>query len=269
MMVDHFIFYTPQSRFSVYAHRVYVDEHFFDHPTIQDTNNPSFYFITQYDLGMSIPEIFPMTCFIAMTVDELLIWFEKGGVFGFLYDERVKENVQAYTHIMGTVYENQQKNLRIYQHFVFPFSCKIYLFEDCESLADFIQKLCLIYVNKDVKTGVHELLTNAMEHGHYPISLSLQIKNDLTNILAQRKKKFNENFGKYVSVTGEIKPYLGRAAIQIMIQDMGDGFDWKNRQPSSKTAYDGRGLMIAKAISFDALTYNEKGNCVTGYIYLN
>lgn len=269
MMIDHFIFYASQSRFSIYTYKIYVDEDFFHRPTVQDTNNPSLFFITQLDLGMFIPENFSMTCFIAMTIDELLTWFEKGGVFGFLYDGSVKENVRAYSRIMVTIYENQAKNLTIYRRFVFPFSCKIYLFEDCEFLADFIQKLCLRHVNKDVKTGVHELLTNAMEHGNHPISLSLEIKNDLANILAQRKKKINENFDKYVSVTGEIKTYQGRDAIEIEIQDMGDGFDWKNRQPSSKTSYDGRGLMIAKAISFDALTYNEKGNCVTGYIYLN
>ena len=108
-----------------------------------------------------------------------------------------------------------------------------------------------------------------MEHGHWPLSVECRQKYMGHDSLVNMKKSFNEKLGKFVFVSGKIVEYLNRNAIQITIEDMGKGFERKNSAYLLKTSYSGRGINIAKEISFDALSYNEKGNCVTGYVYLD
>lgn len=266
-MIEHYIFYKKQSRFSVYANSRYVEQNIFQYPLMNESKNSSFFFIDQYKLETWVSDKFFVTCFIADTTDDLLRWFENGGIFGFIKDEKIKEKSLYYLNVMIDIYENHKKNLSIQNQLCFPFLLKMYLFEDCISIANFIQKACHKYSKKDVLTGVHELLTNAMIHGNW--ALPQGFENKKQNLLAHRKKRFNDSFSKFVLVSGEIKGHLMRQAIHIKIEDMGEGFDWKNATIPLKTSYSGRGLIIAKEISFDELTYNDAGNCVTGYIYLD
>jgi anti-sigma regulatory factor (Ser/Thr protein kinase) len=267
-MVDHYIFSTHRSSFSVYANAHYVEENIFQYPLASDVGNSTFFFIDHYDLTNFTVNKFMTTCFIASTRDDLLTWFKNGGVFGFIKTDTVKEKTLYYLNVMIEVFENHEKNLSIQKQESFPFSFRVYLFEECLPISDFIQKLCNQYTHKDVKTGTHELLTNAMVHGNWPLSRECQQKHRGDDLLGNMKKSFNEKLGKFVVVSGKIIECLNRNAIQITIEDMGEGFEW-NPSSSLKTSYSGRGITLAKQMSFDALTYNEKGNCATGYVYLD
>ncbi len=57
--------------------------------------------------------------------------------------------------------------------------------------------------------------------------------------------------------------------ISIQVEDPGPGFNWKNYLEFNidrATDSHGRGIALAKALSFDSLVYSEQGNCVTAII---
>jgi CheY-like chemotaxis protein/anti-sigma regulatory factor (Ser/Thr protein kinase) len=115
-----------------------------------------------------------------------------------------------------------------------------------------------------VALGLSELLVNAVEHGNLAISYS-----DKTRLLQMGRwqeevearlsdAKFNQRIVNvsFASVSDEV---------QIRIVDEGAGFDW---QPflefSPERAFDphGRGISMARMLSFDSVEYQGRGNDV-------
>ena len=57
--------------------------------------------------------------------------------------------------------------------------------------------------------------------------------------------------------------------LYIVIEDQGDGFEWKkfmSINPSRAGENHGRGIAQARAVSFDKLTYNDKGNKAVAFV---
>lgn len=57
--------------------------------------------------------------------------------------------------------------------------------------------------------------------------------------------------------------------IYIVVSDKGEGFDWKNFikiDPARAGVVHGRGIAMANSVSFDKLTYNEKGNKAVAFV---
>lgn len=57
--------------------------------------------------------------------------------------------------------------------------------------------------------------------------------------------------------------------LRFTIQDQGQGFDWRNfLDMSPKRAFDnhGRGIAMARLLSFDQIDYNEVGNAVLAVV---
>jgi DNA-binding response OmpR family regulator len=117
---------------------------------------------------------------------------------------------------------------------------------------------------KRVVLGLQELLTNAVEHGNLGISYADKTRLVLENRWADEVERRLAQPGwgrRTVTVT------LSREAgdITLTIQDEGDGFDWrKYLEFDPERAFDphGRGIAMARMMSFDALDYQGNGNTV-------
>jgi anti-sigma regulatory factor (Ser/Thr protein kinase) len=113
-----------------------------------------------------------------------------------------------------------------------------------------------------VAMGLSELLVNAIEHGNLAISYA-----DKSRLLQMGRwqEEVEERLlnSQYNSRKVVVKFAADDDAIQIHILDEGDGFDW---QPfldfSPERAFDphGRGISMARMMSFDSLEYQGKGN---------
>ncbi len=119
-----------------------------------------------------------------------------------------------------------------------------------------------------VVLGLGELLINAVEHGNLGITYEekthFQDINQLDEEMA-RRLSLPENMDKYV----EVRFSRLSDEIQVKIQDQGLGFNWRNFlhiDPSRVSDTHGRGIAMAKALSFDRLEYNEKGNEVIAVV---
>ncbi|HCM82958.1 MAG TPA: response regulator [Alphaproteobacteria bacterium] len=119
-----------------------------------------------------------------------------------------------------------------------------------------------------VLPGMAELLINAVEHGNleigYQFKTELLEHNNWNNeiLLRQESPKYQDKVVEAVVTQKEDGIYL-------IITDEGQGFDWQRYMtidPSRAGDTHGRGIAQAKAISFDKLTYNEKGNQVIAFV---
>jgi len=118
--------------------------------------------------------------------------------------------------------------------------------------------------------GLTELLVNAVEHGNLGITYE-----DKTVLNAAgtwdaevlRRLRLPENLDKRVTLvierTGE--------ELRFTIRDEGPGFDWRKYlevQPSRAFDNHGRGIAIARAMSFDRVEYRGTGNEVVALVKL-
>ena len=119
-----------------------------------------------------------------------------------------------------------------------------------------------------VARGLLELLYNAIEHG------SLEIGHALKGVLLDQGE-WREEVERRLA----IKPFSTRAVEAVftrrnggryaVITDEGPGFDWKaflTIDPARAGDRHGRGIAQARAISFDMLSYNDKGNRVAAFV---
>lgn len=112
--------------------------------------------------------------------------------------------------------------------------------------------------------GLAELLVNAVEHGNLEISYeekSQLSENDQLDAEIDRRLALRKYAEKSVEVT-----FLRREdRIEISVQDQGKGFNWENYLTLDESrAFDshGRGIAMAKMMSFDSLEYRGNGNHV-------
>ncbi|WP_434632146.1 response regulator [Chromobacterium sp. CV08] len=115
-----------------------------------------------------------------------------------------------------------------------------------------------------VATGLFELLVNAIEHGNLDISYEQKSQliagGDWEKEL-ERRLQASEYSERMVTV--EFK--LDGDQLQFVVEDMGAGFDWEyyqNAEPASLMNTHGRGILIARKLSFDSLHYENGGTRV-------
>lgn len=138
--------------------------------------------------------------------------------------------------------------------------------EDAWFLANLLSNACPDPAR--VATGLAELLVNAVEHGN--LGIGYHGKSGLTESntwMAEVKRRLElpENRNKEAEVSFERL----QGEIRIVIQDCGEGFDWRRYlELDSARAFDdhGRGIAMARLVSFDRLDYNLRGNIVTAVI---
>ncbi len=116
-----------------------------------------------------------------------------------------------------------------------------------------------------LKTGLQEIIINAVEHGNLEISskekLTQYNSGNYYDYLKKRSEQ-SEFKNRYVS----IKTFSSVEYIKIIVEDMGKGFNHSvisdPYKPSDFFKESGKGLMLVKK-AFDDVQYNEKGNLVT------
>ena len=134
--------------------------------------------------------------------------------------------------------------------------------EDVQNLALLIGAL---FARPDLATaGLYELMLNGIEHGN--LGIGYEAKNLLVaekkwEAAVQRRLDLPENAGKTVSV--EFR--RTKQANEIVIADMGQGFDWQaflQIEPSRATRGNGRGIAKAVQLCFDKVEYIGSGSVV-------
>lgn len=125
--------------------------------------------------------------------------------------------------------------------------------------------------SRRVLPGLGELLINAVEHGN--LAIGYEGKHKLVEDRAwraevERLQKLPEHAEKYATATISRK----EDGVYVVVEDQGNGFEWKKFMtidPSRAGDSHGRGIAQAKAVSFDKLTYNEKGNKAVAFVRNN
>ncbi|WP_028304624.1 response regulator [Oceanospirillum maris] len=123
---------------------------------------------------------------------------------------------------------------------------------------------------KRVSSGLLELLINAVEHGNLAIDYEQK-----THLLMSRTwhKEIEQRLrdphysDRHVSVHLQKQPNR----ILLTITDEGEGFDWQpylDIQPERVFHLHGRGIAMARRISFDSLEYQGCGNSVQVAVHL-
>lgn len=138
--------------------------------------------------------------------------------------------------------------------------------QEAVMLADFFAHTCPN--PEDAVLGLRELLINAVEHGNLGISYdekSHLMHNGSWRGEVERRLTLPEHAEKWVEV------HFSRSAetIEFTIQDQGKGFDWRRYldfDPARIFDLNGRGIAMARAKSFDGLTYGGNGNTVTAVV---
>jgi DNA-binding response OmpR family regulator len=116
-----------------------------------------------------------------------------------------------------------------------------------------------------VALGLQELFLNAVEHGN--LNLGYDIKGQLQKDPQLWLDEISRRLADPCFQNRKVRVRLTHRndAIQVEVEDEGDGFDWKNYlEVSLERALHthGRGIALAKALSFDTLEYRGTGNRV-------
>jgi DNA-binding response OmpR family regulator len=140
--------------------------------------------------------------------------------------------------------------------------------DEARDVGTLLAGLCPDPVNTVV--GLTELIVNAVEHGN--LGITYEEKSEL-NALGRwydeldRRLAMPEHASKSVDVAFE----RDEKEIRITIRDTGHGFDFQRYlDPDPGRVFDthGRGIVIARRLSFDDLEYRGSGNEVVGRIEL-
>jgi DNA-binding response OmpR family regulator len=118
--------------------------------------------------------------------------------------------------------------------------------------------------------GLSELFINAVEHGN--LGISYDEKGELINTeqLIQeiaRRQALEENRDKRVKVCFERRTNV----LVFTIRDQGKGFDWRRYldfDPERVFDPNGRGIAMARIMSFNSLEYQGNGNIVVATVSL-
>lgn len=119
--------------------------------------------------------------------------------------------------------------------------------------------------------GIQELLLNGIEHGNLGVSGEEKGKlleagtwqQDVARLL-----QLPEHATKRVSVDYKRDAH----EITLRVKDEGRGFDWRSavtKNLEDATGPNGRGIALARLLSFDELRYNEAGNEAIATIFLH
>jgi CheY-like chemotaxis protein/anti-sigma regulatory factor (Ser/Thr protein kinase) len=116
----------------------------------------------------------------------------------------------------------------------------------------------------NLKIGIEEIITNAIEHGNLGISYDEKSKaiqeGRLAELIADKGRE-SDAAGRAVHITSRLSPEM----FEIAIRDDGHGFDWRSLpavEPENLLAFNGRGIFLTK-IYFDEVIYNDIGTEVT------
>ena len=143
---------------------------------------------------------------------------------------------------------------------------RIATLDDANRLAGLLAALCPAPVTAAM--GLAELMINAIEHGNLGISYAEKSRlkrEDAWEAEIVRRLALPENCGKAARVA------MARTATEIVftIRDEGQGFDWRRYldfDPARAFDPNGRGIAMARKISFSRIEYRGCGNEVVAAV---
>lgn len=194
------------------------------------------------------------------------------GVFYYLA-KPVEETVLRSVLLAATrdAKQNRQLNEELKRHrtsFNLIQACKFHLstLEEAECLSAFMAH-CFPEPDR-VLQGLAELLINAVEHGI--LNIGYEKKSELLELGTWRAEILRRQ-GDPVFAGRVVEAAITRKdnGVYVVITDPGEGFHWKkymNIDPSRASDNHGRGIAQANAVSFDKLTFNEKGNQAIAFV---
>jgi len=116
--------------------------------------------------------------------------------------------------------------------------------------------------------GLSELMTNAVEHGN--LGITYAEKSDLlARGCLQAEVEDRLTRPEYRDRVVEVTVRRGADRIGVSIIDQGDGFDWQRYlEMDAQRVFDthGRGIALARSISFDSLEFRGRGNEVVASV---
>lgn len=194
------------------------------------------------------------------------------GVFYYLtkpVDEAILRSVL--TAATREAQQNRALNLELKRHrssFSLIHTCKFQFrtLEDASALAAFCAH-CFPEPER-VLPGLGELMINSIEHGNLAVGYHRKTSL-LESGLWQEEIRRRLNLDLYKKRTAEAVITRREGNTYIVITDQGDGFDWQRYltiDPSRAGDNHGRGIAQARILSFDQITYNEKGNQVIAVV---
>ncbi len=138
-------------------------------------------------------------------------------------------------------------------------------FSTIEQVGPLIQVLASLCAEpQTVASGLSELLLNAIEHGNLGITYAdkkrLRLENTWEEEIA-RRMVLPEYSGRTVLVRVLRQP----DQLEFTVIDAGQGFDWRRYldfEPARATDPNGRGIAMARLLSFATLEYHGNGNTV-------
>lgn len=178
---------------------------------------------------------------------------------------------QVLLRIVGAAVEEGAKWKRISQKLVFQSKIvellkqgrfEIRTMQEAYDLAILLGRACPD--SEKVVFGLNELLANGVEHGNLGIGFDEKTYLQETGRWEreiQQRLDLPENAHKVVEVVFERLP----DCIQVTISDQGTGFDWREYEHINVDRMlesHGRGIAMAKALSFSQVEYRGKGNQV-------
>ena len=116
--------------------------------------------------------------------------------------------------------------------------------------------------------GLQELLVNAVEHGNLAITYA-EKGELLRNGSWQHEVDARLNRPEYAGRQVEVHFERQAEQIRVRITDQGDGFDWAaylDFSPQRACDVHGRGIAMARTLSFDRIEYQGKGNTVVAEV---
>ena len=123
---------------------------------------------------------------------------------------------------------------------------------------------------REALVGIAELLKNAVEHGNLGISFEEKKQYMIDGTLEQ---EINQRALDVRNAQKNVQVMFDRLEdeIRLIISDEGKGFEWHPYlylDPARVEEPNGRGILLAKEITFDKLEYNQIGNMVIGSVFI-
>ncbi len=146
-----------------------------------------------------------------------------------------------------------------------------YRFETLEDIGSLVPVLAgMCPVPDMVAPGLSDLMVNAVEHGNLGVTYQekslLKWEGDWEAEI-KRRLALPQFHGRFATVRVERQP----DALIFTITDQGDGFEWNKFltfDPDRAFDPNGRGIAMAKMMSFSTLEYQGKGNIVVAQVNL-
>lgn len=219
----------------------------------------------------NIPVIFQTT----KTDEKDIMYGLREGVSFYLSKPCERKNLQS---VVKTSYENYKAYKKIHEGLsdtkdVISMMHKgSFQFKTIEEATKLATMLARTTPNpKKAVLGLWELFFNAVEHGNLGITYEEKSRlneNNTWSTEVERRLELEENRDKFV----EIDFVRGEKEISFLIKDQGSGFNFeKYLELSTERAFHshGRGISMAKMISFNSVDYRGNGSEVLAKISLD